>query len=142
LMNSKANRLWGRDPPVYCNLLSSCDRTSEQKSRCRVVGFAIGPDRLTGSSPVSLFTGALIADFFEAVFDAINDSRVEQMDRMEQMWNGLADEKRVFTRNHGRPLGARDTFDPREVAAYKAEPERYPIHVALYKALDPLQFRT
>jgi hypothetical protein len=53
LMNSKANRLWGRDPPVYCNLLSSCDRTSEQKSRCRVVGFAIGPDRLTGSSPIS-----------------------------------------------------------------------------------------
>jgi hypothetical protein len=52
LMNSKANRLGGRDPPVYCNLLSSCDRTSEQKSRCRVVGFAIGPDRLTGSSPV------------------------------------------------------------------------------------------
>jgi hypothetical protein len=47
LMNSKANRLWGRDPPVYCNLLSSCDRTSEQNSRCRVVGFAIGPDRLT-----------------------------------------------------------------------------------------------
>jgi hypothetical protein len=52
LMNSKANRLWGRDPPVYCNLLSSCDRTSEQKSRCPVVGFAIQPDRLTGSSPV------------------------------------------------------------------------------------------
>jgi hypothetical protein len=57
LMNSKANRLWGRDPPVYCNLLSSCDRTSEQKSRCRVVGFAIGPDRLTGSSPVPTFVG-------------------------------------------------------------------------------------
>jgi hypothetical protein len=53
LMNSKANRLWGRDPPVYCNLLSSCDRTSEQKSRCRAVGFAIGPDRLTGSSPLA-----------------------------------------------------------------------------------------
>jgi Cdc6-like AAA superfamily ATPase len=52
LMNSKPNRLWGRDPPVYCNLLSSCDRTSEQKSRCRVVGFAIGPDRLTESSPL------------------------------------------------------------------------------------------
>jgi hypothetical protein len=50
LMNSKANRLWCRDTPVYCNLLSSCDRTSEQKLRCRVVGFAIGPDRLTGSS--------------------------------------------------------------------------------------------
>jgi hypothetical protein len=52
LMNRKANRLGGRDPPVYCNLLSSCDRTSEQKSRCRVVGFAIWPDRLTGSSPL------------------------------------------------------------------------------------------
>jgi hypothetical protein len=52
LMNSKANRLWDRDPPVYCNLLSSCDRTSEQESRCRVVGFAIGPDRRTGSSPL------------------------------------------------------------------------------------------
>jgi hypothetical protein len=52
-MNSKANRIWGGDPPVYCNLLSSCDRTSEQKSRCRVVGFAIGPDRLTGSSPTN-----------------------------------------------------------------------------------------
>jgi hypothetical protein len=52
-MNSKANRLWGRGPPVYCNLLSSCDRTSEQKSRCRVVRFAIQPDRLTGSSPVT-----------------------------------------------------------------------------------------
>jgi hypothetical protein len=36
LMNSKTNRQRGRDPPVYCNLLSSCDRTSEQKSRCPV----------------------------------------------------------------------------------------------------------
>jgi hypothetical protein len=52
LMNSKATRQGGRDPPVYCNLRSNCDRTSEQKARCRVVGFAIGPDRLTGSSPL------------------------------------------------------------------------------------------
>jgi hypothetical protein len=58
LMNSKTNRQRGRDPPVYCNLLSSYDRTSEQKSKRRVVGFAIRPDTLTGSSPVSvLFWG-------------------------------------------------------------------------------------
>jgi hypothetical protein len=41
-------------PPFPCSRLgtSSCDKTSEQKSRFRVVGFAIGPDRFAGSDPV------------------------------------------------------------------------------------------
>jgi hypothetical protein len=38
-----------------------------------------------------------------------------------------------FTRNKGRPFGTRDKFDPPEVAAYKAEADRYPGSPALQK---------
>jgi hypothetical protein len=35
LMNSKANRLWGRDPPVYCNVATCYQAAIERANKNR-----------------------------------------------------------------------------------------------------------
>jgi len=40
----------------------------------------------------------------------------------------------------GGGISVRDTFTPEEIAQYKTNPERFPLHMHLYTALDKMGF--